>query len=425
MRRYAGQRRSAASAARRVPFGCACVVSAALAASSTAPRFCDAASTVFAVISDYGQSALPYEGDVAARVRGWSPEFIATAGDNNLPSGAAETIDANIGRHYHAYIRPYKGSFGPGAAENLFFPALGNHDWGEDPPVPYLDYFSLPWNERYYDVARGPVRLFILDSDSREPDGVSPSSAQGVWLRERLAAAGEPWKLVVFHHPPFSSGTVHGSTAYMQWPYREWGATATISGHDHGYERIVRDGFPYFVAGLGGQSRSGYGFVSPPVDGSAARYNADHGAMRLYASDARITFQFVTRGGDVVDSYALLNNAPARIDLNGVSFGTGSPFTAEFLLSQSVRRPFVAYAAVILPDGSMRDAATLRAELEPAAPPLPSLGAPFARAILSGKVPSDAPKGTYEIVAAFFEPSARIAGRGDAFLDVSEKFTVE
>ena len=30
------------------------------------------------------------------------------------------------------------------------------------------------------------------------------------------------------------------------------GAHAVITGHDHTYERIVLNGFPYFVNGLGG-----------------------------------------------------------------------------------------------------------------------------------------------------------------------------
>jgi len=103
-------------------------------------------STVFAIISDYGASTLPNESGVVSRIMSWNPDFIVTAGDNNTPSGAAGTIDANIGQFFHSYIYPYTGSYGAGAATNLFFPALGNHDLMTTNAQPYLDYFTLPNN---------------------------------------------------------------------------------------------------------------------------------------------------------------------------------------------------------------------------------------------------------------------------------------
>ncbi|MCU0486041.1 MAG: hypothetical protein MUC85_08000, partial [Anaerolineales bacterium] len=50
----------------------------------------------FAVIGDYGLAGTP-AAEVAALVLGWQPDFIVTVGDNNYPSGEAETMDANIG----------------------------------------------------------------------------------------------------------------------------------------------------------------------------------------------------------------------------------------------------------------------------------------------------------------------------------------
>ncbi len=51
----------------------------------------------FAVIGDFG-AAGPDEARVADLIRARDPDFIITTGDNNYPDGAAETIDANIGR---------------------------------------------------------------------------------------------------------------------------------------------------------------------------------------------------------------------------------------------------------------------------------------------------------------------------------------
>jgi tartrate-resistant acid phosphatase type 5 len=262
----------------------------------------------FAVIGDYGQAGSP-ERDVAELVKGWSPDFVITVGDNNYEDGAASTIDQNVGQYYHDFIAPYLGSYGEGAATNRFFPALGNHDWEAVGARPYLDYFTLPGNERYYDFAYGPVHFFALDSDPSEPDGVRSDSAQANWLRARLGAATEPWKVVYFHHSPYSSGLEHGSTDYMQWPFKQWGATAVLSGHDHDYERVVRDDFPYFVNGAGGKSL--YHFFPLPVFGSRKRYNDDYGAMQVDANPDQITFRFIARTGEVIDTYTM-GNAPRR-----------------------------------------------------------------------------------------------------------------
>ena len=282
-----------------IPFFLVILTLAGFAVSSSTSR---AANAVFGIIGDYGESTLPYESEVANRIKSWNPDFIVTAGDNNYPDGAAATIDANIGQYFHQFIYPYTGYYGAGATENLFFPVLGNHDWHAPDAQPYLDYFTLPGNERYYDFTWGPVHFFMLDSDTHEPDGTSSASTQAIWLQDRLASSTAPWKLVICHHAPYSSGSVHGSTVYMQWPFQEWGANAVLSGHEHTYERIVLNGFPYFVNGLGGNGR--YSFVTP-VPGSVVRYNSDYGAMRAEADDNQITFQFISQGGDVVDTYSL------------------------------------------------------------------------------------------------------------------------
>lgn len=254
----------------------------------------------FAVIGDYGLAGQA-EADVAAQVLSWQPDIILTTGDNNYPDGAAGTIDANIGQYFHSYISPYKGSYGAGAETNLFFPTLGNHDYNTASAAAYLDYFTLPGNERYYEFVWEPVHFFAVDSDSREPDGVGSSSTQAAWLQSALAASTQPWKIVYMHHPAYSSG-YHGSVDWMRWPFTEWGATAVLAGHDHTYERLQVDGMTYFVNGLGGGPIYSFGAI---LDGSQVRYNDDYGAMLVQATLKSLRFQFITRGGTVIDDYTI------------------------------------------------------------------------------------------------------------------------
>jgi hypothetical protein len=268
------------------------------------------ASTRFAVIGDYGNNSTG-EADVAARVKTWNPEYVVTVGDNSYPIGAAAELDPNIGRYYHEFIKYPAGSTSiyanvPGQPTvNKFYPALGNHDWGNVVPNPsganpYLNYFELPGNERYYDVVQGPVHLFIVDSDANEPDGITSTGVQATWLRNKLAAATEPWKFVFFHHPSYSS---NGSTTALRWPFAAWGASAVVQGHVHNYERLAEEGIPYFVDGLGGASLQGVS--GTPIAGSQFRYGSDYGAMLVNADDTAATFQFITRTGAIIDTYTL------------------------------------------------------------------------------------------------------------------------
>jgi tartrate-resistant acid phosphatase type 5 len=260
---------------------------------------------VLAIIGDYGLAG-PIEAEVANLVHSWAPDAIATTGDNNYPNGEARTIDDNIGQYYADFIHPYQGDYGPGAIENHFFPSPGNHDWNSDNLAPYLEYFMLPGNERYYDVRLEALHLFIIDSDSREPDGVSADSIQARWLQTALTASDAHWKIIVMHHSPYSSGQ-HGSVKWMRWPFAEWGATAVIAGHDHVYERMMIDGFPYFINGLGG-SPNRYIFLLP-LPGSEVRFRTAHGAMRLQATSRELLFEFVTVNGEIIDTYRLSSSS--------------------------------------------------------------------------------------------------------------------
>lgn len=286
-----------------------------LAASDCQP-LAPAATVRFAVIGDYGLQG-EAEAAVAAEVHGWQPDLILTVGDDNYPLGAAETIDPNIGQYYHDFICPYVGGSAPGAASNRFLPAMGNHDWYTVDPLtgwpPYLAYFQMPGNERYYDVVQGPVHFFIVDSDANEPDGISAASVQAQWLHAGLQASVSPWNIVFLHHAPYSSGSGHGSSPTLQWPYQQWGADAVLAGHDHTYERIVMAGFPYFVDGLGGSTRYPFGI---PVDGSQVRYSEDFGAMLVDASASYISFRFITQSGLLIDTYSLSKGRELRSDFD-------------------------------------------------------------------------------------------------------------
>jgi hypothetical protein len=285
-----------------------------------------AASVVIGAIGDYG-SGTTNEEAVANLVKSWQPDFIMTVGDNNYPYGEATTIDRNVGKFYHDYIYPYTGAYGAGAVSNRFFPTVGNHDCCYPTPTPtgydaYLAYFTLPGNERYYNYRYGSVEIFCLNSNPNDPDGWTSDSVQGEWLRTSLANSTATWRLVYFHHSPWSSGSLHGTYTgqgyYMRWPFKEWGATAVLTGHDHIYERMLRDGMTYLVIGIGGDRIDPFASTDPLSSNldpySQVRYNATYGALRIDATETNIMFRAINKTNALIDTLTF-EAMPPRLQL--------------------------------------------------------------------------------------------------------------
>lgn len=262
----------------------------------------------FAVTSDYygaGSATLA----VSQFIKSRNPEFIISAGDNY--STYYGTIDTQVGQFYHEFIFPYAGSYGPGDTVNRFFPAVGNHDIDGGGIINYLSYFELPDTARYYDFVKGNVHFFALNSNISEPEGTSDTSVQAQWLQSKLAGSASLYNIVYFHHPPFSSG-LHGSNTYMQWPFKQWGATAVLSGHDHYYEHLNIDNLDYFICGTGGQPLY---TTYNAIPGSIRHYSGIHGALFTKANHDSITFQFINISDSLIDQYSIYPISIVKNDL--------------------------------------------------------------------------------------------------------------
>jgi len=268
----------------------------------------------FAIVGDYGDVGAASR-SVAHLIKSWDPEFIITVGDNNYPSGEAETIDECVGSLYSTYIYPYKGKYKPSPCkENRFFPCMGNHDFDTELGKPYLDYFSLPGNGHYYDFIKGDVHFFALSSGHREPGGIEPDSPQIAWLQESLKTSSSPWKVVYFHHPAFSSKLqvppVYKNNIYtknrerrIHLPFADWGVSVVLNGHLHVYERFDIEGVPHVTNGLGG-GKVLYTFCDPEPE-SLFRFTGHYGAMLVEAFEALLSFKFITVEGEVVDDFSI------------------------------------------------------------------------------------------------------------------------
>lgn len=186
---------------------------------------------------------------------------------------------------------PYKSLLSAGVE---FFASLGNHDSTEE-----LRYAPFHMDgHRYYTFSRGAVDFFALDSNYLGPP-------QLAWLRQALADSTAVWKIAFFHHPLYSSGGRHGSSAdlrkVLQPLFTQYGVQVVFSGHDHVYERVKpQRGVTYFVCGSSGQLRRGNLDKQSPL--TAAGFDLDEVFMRVDIDGDRLTFEAISRTGVVIDS---------------------------------------------------------------------------------------------------------------------------
>jgi 3',5'-cyclic AMP phosphodiesterase CpdA len=258
-------------------------------------------------------------------------DFIVTTGDNAYSRGAYDEFDTRV-------FQVYGDLFSRGGV----FPAPGNHDTYTANSTPYLDLFDLPTNalraadsERYYSFDYGSMHIVVLDTNA--PLNVTDADATDDmfdWLRADLSATRQPWKIAVFHSPPYSTGNVHGSDGRVRSRlipvFEQYGVQLVLTGHDHIYERskplrggqvitAAQGGITYVVSGAGSAASYGCGnaaWVATRV--CSANYGIYN---RVTVTPATLKVEAVRDNGNVIDTFALTNTSSAPpatpIDLPG------------------------------------------------------------------------------------------------------------
>ena len=175
-------------------------------------------------------------------------DLVILGGDNiyaasGWDDGHLDGIDATFNKPYRELI----------AAKVPFAAVLGNHDIRTANGNPQVAFKPFGMKGRWYTVRQGPVEFFMLDTNVN-----TPWQQQLPWLKAALAASKAPWKVVVGHHPIYSSG-LYGDdlalNAKLTPLFKRYGVQLYINGHEHNYERTKPiDGTTYLVVGSGGAS---------------------------------------------------------------------------------------------------------------------------------------------------------------------------
>jgi acid phosphatase len=150
------------------------------------------------------------------------------------------------------------------------------------------------------------VEFFMLDTN-----GNAAWQHQLPWLKRALAASSAPWKVLVGHHPIYSSGLYgndRAAIARLTPLWRRHGVQLYINGHEHHYERSRPiDGTTYLTVGNGGanlrpvvpgpetaRAFSSFGFTSLHADAETLRIEA------LNSSGSRLDLATLHRSGQLI-----------------------------------------------------------------------------------------------------------------------------
>ena len=246
----------------------------------------------FAVIGDTGSGSKGQQqlADVMVQYSAVFPfEFVLLMGDNIYGSESAQDFHKKFSDVYQPLLDH----------KIKFYATLGNHDL----PV-QINYEPFNMNgKEYYRIKKGNVAFYSLNSNYMDKKQVE-------WLESELAKDTSEWKVAFCHHPPYSSGSKHGSDKQLREVvepiFVKYGVNVVLTGHDHFYERIKpQKGIYYFVSGAGGKLREGNIRSSSGL--TEKGFDADLSFMLFEVVGDQMYFQVISRTGETVDSGMLMN----------------------------------------------------------------------------------------------------------------------
>lgn len=304
--------------------------------------------------------------------------FLMTVGDNSYKGGT------DLGYQLDFFDVYQKGTF---LRQSALFMGIGNHDYGtfpqiqDNPDMGYYQIFDLPTrgelggipsrSEAYYSFDYASTHFVSLDSFARGRDGkllTDPGSEQLEWLIKDLQNTKQRWKIVYFHHPPYTKGTYDSDVwANLTQPrlvvtpiLEKYGVDVVLSGHSHVYERskpikgftgVASEFNPavHFTQTSSGkynasanscpylfttnQASNGVIYVVNGVGGAtgAMRANAPHpvmetsqpgigGSMIFEIEGGRLDAKFLTENGTITDQFTIFKDLivtdPAAVTVN-------------------------------------------------------------------------------------------------------------
>jgi tartrate-resistant acid phosphatase type 5 len=275
--------------------------------------------THFFVLGDWGKRGKQDQQKVANQMmlleQTVKPAAIITTGDNFYPSGVTSITDSNW---FASYTNVYKRL----VHDYNWLAVLGNHDYMDAAdPEAQIAYHQVNarWNmdhqyyTRVFKISKNrTVRFVFVDTtpfELKSYRGEMPSVTkqdtllQLKWMDSVLASSRETWKIVVGHHPVYSTGG-HNYTDELFANFlpllEKHHVQVYIAGHDHDlqHQRPAGSTIDYFVSGGGSESRSGRS------DDNTKFYRSSSGFADFYFSNDSLHMKFIDAAGEVLYRYS-------------------------------------------------------------------------------------------------------------------------
>jgi len=163
-------------------------------------------------------------------------------------------------------------------------------------------FFNLLGIPRYYPKTLKYLDFFFFNGETFEPDGTDALSIQVGMVKNWLAGSNNPYRFLVVNKAPWTNDiTAYPGATTLRFLANLPGLSGILSGLGRNMERLIVDGFPFFVCGAGGQTLRDF----RPGTSSAFRDNAHYGYLSITADALTCQLDYKDTTGAVLDTYAI------------------------------------------------------------------------------------------------------------------------
>ncbi len=246
-----------------------------------------------------------------------------TAVDNALLAAVADTKNiicmgdaAETGVTYATANDALKTAIIAGGGK--IYPCNGNHDWDGTNENTYPTYFDLGSNNNaakfYYSVVLGEMEFFVINDNPEDTDnagGINATAAalqastMGQWILNKIATSTARWKIAVIHHPVYSSSAANSGYASNRWNWLGLGIHLVLQSHNHGIERINKDGIYFFTCAMGGGSHHGWSTKLAETE-FRVENAATYGFLKLHDSANELVLEYFDTAQLLLDRVKIL-----------------------------------------------------------------------------------------------------------------------
>ena len=270
----------------------------------------------FFVLSDMGSTG-PYREDSVAHMvnklsKSFHPKFVINQGDFFHDRGVKDTLDP-------LWDAQFEKMFTAPELQLKWYSIIGNHeyignpqalvDYGKHNPrwtmparnYTFVQHVDSATSIRFVMIDTSPFVLFYHhDPKYREVNSQNPAKTIA-FADSVLAQSHETWKVVIGHHPIYSSDFIQGNTYglidQIAPLLRKYRVDFYFNGHVHKFEHLQRDGVDYVVTTTGAKPR----WTNPWFFARYVKRSLGFTICHVTAHD--FSFYFVNEKGETLYSY--------------------------------------------------------------------------------------------------------------------------